>query len=424
MDLKKVVICGGVRTPFVKSFGHYKNISTQDLMTTSLKALVKKFNLEKKVLDEVILGAVMKGPMDFNLARESVLGSGLSPFTPAFDIQRACGTSLQAAIILSNKIKLGQIECGIAGGVDSNSAIPLLFSNRAKKALLSLQQAKTISQKLSAVSQFRPSMLSPKIPSVQEPRTKKSMGEHCELMAKEWKITREEQDQQALYSQRKAAQAYQDGFYEDLITPTLQVVQDQFVRPGTSPQKMKTLSPAFDKKNGSLTAANSTPLTDGSSAVFMCSDEYAKKHQLPILAEFVDGQAAAVDFVAGDGLLMAPTIAVSKMLKRLNLKLQDYDLYEIHEAFSAQLLCTLKAWEDPKYCQEKMNLESPLGSINKDQMNLVGGSVALGHPFAATGARLISTSAKLISEKKGSLALLSACTAGGMGVVATIKKYS
>lgn len=414
--MKRVAVIASQRTPFVKSFGTYSQISTKELLTASLNHLVEKCGLEGKLMDDVIGGAVIKSTRDFNLVREAVLSTKLDPNTPGLDMQRACGTSLETTITLANKIKLGQAEVGIACGVDSNSASPLEVSKPLRELFMKLQFAKSTMERVKLFSQFRPKMFLPAMPSVNEPRTKKSMGEHCEMMAKTWNVTRKEQDELAYKSQRAAVTAVNEGFFNDLVFEYQGLKQDQFIRPDSSLEKMAKLKPAFDKENGTLTAANSTPLTDGSAAVLLASEEYAKKHNMKILAFIEDAQTAAVDFVGGAGLLMAPTKAVSQLIMRNKMKLQDFQIYEIHEAFAAQVLATLKAWNDPKYCKEELGLEGILGEIDMDKMNIKGGSLATGHPFAATGARLVGASAKLLSQRENSKALLTACTAGGMGV--------
>lgn len=416
LDQKKVVLVGASRTPFVKSFGKYGKLKNKDLLSATLIDLVNKLGLKGKLLDDVIGGSVIKSVRDFNLVRESLLSTDLDPRTPGLDIQRACGTSLEAAILLSNKIRLGQAEAGIACGTDTNSGSPLEISEQFRQWLFKLKGARTTSSKMKLFLQFRPSFLAPSAPSVDEPRTGKSMGEHCEIMAKEWGIAREDQDVLALASHKNADKAYDEGFYSDLVFEFQGVTKDQFVRGDTTLEKMASLRPAFDKKNGTLTAANSTPFTDGAAAVMLASEDYAKKHNLPILAYIEDGQTSAVDFVGGEGLLMAPTKAVSELLKRNNMKLQDFDIYEIHEAFAAQVLCTLKAWNDPQYCKEKLGLEGILGEIDRSKLNLKGSSLAVGHPFAATGARMIGVVGKQLQTRSNSKALLTACTAGGMGV--------
>ncbi|MEZ4751168.1 MAG: acetyl-CoA C-acetyltransferase [Bdellovibrionota bacterium] len=418
---QRVAIVGGTRIPFVKSFTYYKDHTNLDLMTAALQGLVDRFNLKGKKLGDVALGAVIKHPKDFNLSRETVLNVGLDPHTPGFDVQRACGTSLTAAIGIANKIALGQIEIGIAGGTDTNSDAPLTFKKQAQKAFIALSQARSMGERVAILSRFRPGMFVPKIPSVNEPRTGLRMGDHCELMAKEWQISREAQDALALQSHQRTVRAYEEGFYKDLVTPFGGLDKDPLPRADTSLEKLGRLKPAFDPAAGTLSAGNSTPLSDGASAVLLCSEEYAKKNGLPIQAYFVDGQAAAVDYVGGEGLLMAPTYAVAELLNRQGLALQDFEYYEIHEAFSAQLLCMLKAWESPAYCQQYLNEKRPLGRIDSEKLNVKGGSVAMGHPFAATGTRLIASLAKLLSDKPGTRGLISACTAGGMGVAAILE---
>lgn len=421
---RKVCIIGGKRIPFARSSTAYMKKTNKELMTIALKALLKKYNLEGKEVGEVILGAVNKHSYDFSLARECVMESGLSPHTPATDIQKACGTSLEAAIEIGNKIALGQIECGIAAGVDTNSDIPVEFKKKFTDRLLELNMAKTFPEKLKAFKGFSPSELAPMLPAIKEPRTGKSMGESCEDMAKTWNISREEQDLLAFESHQKAAKAYDEGFYDDMLVEAYGLKKDNLLRADTTLEKMAKLKPAFDKKSGkgTLTAANSTPLTDGASCVFMCSEEYAKENNLEVMAYLTFSQSAAVDYVHNEGLLMAPAYAVPKMLKRANLKLQEFDFYEIHEAFAAQVLCTLKAWESPEFCKEKLHLEGALGSIDREKLNVKGGSLATGHPFAATGTRIIMGLAKMLQEKGSGRGLISICTAGGMGVTAIIER--
>lgn len=416
---RRVAIVGGVRTPFVKSFTKY-SATNQELLTEVLNQLAKRYNIKKA--DEVVLGSITKAGTDWNLAREAVLGSTLDNSTPAFDLQRACGTGLSAIIMVANKIALGQIECGIAGGSDTNSKLSLEFNRTASDKFLRLSQARSTAEMIGGIAKFRPGDFKPKIPGISEPRTGLSMGEHCELMAKEWKISREDQDELAFTSHKNGAQAYEEGFYKDNVIPFSGVEKDTILRPGTTIEKLAKLRPAFDKKSGqgTLTAGNSSSMTDGASCVFLCSEEYAKQQGLPVLAYFKDGQSAAVDFVDGAGLLMAPTIAVGKMLQRNSLSLQDFDFYEVHEAFAAQVLCTLKAWEDEKFCKEVIGADKALGSVDRSKLNVKGSSLALGHPFAATGGRIATTLADLLHQHKGR-GLISICTGGGMGVAGILE---
>lgn len=418
-----VYVIGGTRTPFVRSFTSYKDVSTQQLMEASLKGLVEKFKLQGKHVGDVALGAVMNSSKEWPLAREATLSSGLHPYTPAYFVQRACGTGLEASLQIALKIQASQIEWGIAGGVDTNSDLPLMASEGLKKMFLRLNSARNLTDKLSALSAFRPSFLAPAAPMVAEKRTGLSMGEHCELMVKEWGISREAQDELAFISHQKAAKAYESGYHNDLITEFNGVKKDSIVRADTTLEKLKTLRPAFDKsEKGTLTAGNSTPLTDGSSAVLLATEKKAAKENLTPLARFVDAEAAALDFVAGDGLLMAPTVAVARLIQRNNLTLQDFDFYEIHEAFAGQVLCTLKAWESDTYAQKYLGTNKALGPIDRHKMNINGGSVALGHPFAATGGRIVASLAKTLSQSSGKKrGLISICTAGGMGVAAILE---
>ncbi|HXG29925.1 MAG TPA: acetyl-CoA C-acetyltransferase [Nevskiales bacterium] len=424
-SLRKVAILGGARIPFCRSNTAYATLSNKDMLTSAFSALVKRYKLQGERLGQVAAGAVLKHSRDFNLCRESVLSSGLAPETPACDLQMACGTGLEATLLIANKIALGQIEAGIAGGVDTTSDAPIGVSEGLRKILLEANRGKTAADRLKAFLKFRPKDLIPLIPGVAEPRTGLSMGESCELMVKEWKISREEQDRLAYESHMKAAKAYEEGFFDDLVVPFNGVERDNNLRADTTLEKLATLKPAFDKKSGqgTLTAGNSTPLTDGASAVLLASEEWAKRHNLPVLAYLVDGETAAVDFVGKkEGLLMAPAYAVPRLLSRHGLTLQDFDYYEIHEAFAGQVLCTLKAWESETFCRDRLGLPKPLGSIDRSKLNVKGSSLAVGHPFAATGGRIVPTLAKLLHQKGSGRGLISICAAGGQGVTAILER--
>ncbi len=420
-SIRPVYVVGSARIPFAKSMTAYKDVGRQELMTVSLAHLIDRFNLAGKQVGDVALGALMNSAANWNLAREVVLGTQLAPETPAYNVQRACGTSLETVWHTALKIAVGQIDTAIAGGVDTNSDLPIEVSHKLQHALLESNQGKTALDKIKPFRRLLPVDLLPKPSSVTEPRTRLSMGEHTELMVKEWGITREAQDQLALRSHQNGDKAYKNGFYADLVFPFLNNARDLTLRGETSLEKLAKLKPAFDPKAGSLTAGNSSPLTDGSATVLIASEEAMGKNDWTPLARLIDFEAAAVDFVKGAGLLMAPTIAVSKMLERNGLSFADFDFFEIHEAFAGQVLCTLKAWESPDYCKKVLGRKEPLGSIPVEKMNTVGSSVALGHPFAATGARITGTLSKLLAQKPGSRGLISICTAGGMGVTAILE---
>jgi acetyl-CoA C-acetyltransferase len=422
---KRVGVIGGIRIPFCRNNTAYADVGNFGMSVKVLGALVERFALHGEELGEVALGAVIKHASDWNLAREAVLSSGLAPTTPGITTARACGTSLDNAIIVANKIACGQIEAGIAAGSDTTSDVPIVYGTRLRKRMLAINRARGWQDKLAAATRgFSFSELKPSFPGVAEPRTGMSMGDHCEKMAKEWHIGREAQDALALDSHRKLAAAYDAGFFEDLLVPFRGLKRDGFLRPDTSMEKLATLKPAFDKRSGqgTLTAGNSTGLSDGAAAVLLASEDWAAKHGLTIQAYFRDAEVAAVDFVHGEGLLMAPTIAVPRLLKRNGLSLQDFDFYEIHEAFAAQVLCTLRAWESADYCRNRLGLDAPLGSIDPAKLNVHGSSLAVGHPFAATGARLVATLAKLLEQKGSGRGLISICTAGGMGVTAILER--
>ncbi len=419
--LRRVAVLGGSRIPFCRSNTLYADLSNLDMMSAAITGVVDKFKLKGAHLDEVVGGAVVTHSKDFNLAREAVLSTKLAPSTPGITLIQACGTSLEAALMSGAKIASGEIESAISTGSDTTSDAPIVFSKKFSKRLVDMGMQKTALDKIKVFKGLSPAELAPQPPNVSEPRTGLSMGQHCELMAQEWKISRADQDQLAYESHKKGAEAYASGYMDDLVVPCAGVYRDNNLREDISIEKLATLKNAFEKsERGTLTAANSTPLTDGASAVLLASEDWAKARNQPVLAYLTHGQTWANDFVAGEGLLMAPTIAVSKLLDRAGLTLQDFDFYEIHEAFAAQVLCTLKAWEDPAYCKNVLGKDKPLGSIDRAKLNVKGSSLAFGHPFAATGARIVANLAKLLSIH-GGRGLISVCTAGGMGVAAIME---
>ena len=419
---RRVAILGGTRIPFCRSYTTYSSCSNLDMMSTVLRALVNNFDLKGAKLDDVSLGAVIKHSRDWNFARESVLSSGLAAETPAFDLQRACGTSLSATILIASKISTGLMEVGIAGGSDTVSDIPIVYPDAYRALLLESASGRSLTQKIMPWLKLRPRHFKPQFPNVVEPRTKLSMGESMELTAKQWKISRENQDELALVSHLNASRAYEEGFYDDLVVEYQGITRDNNIRPDTSPEQLAKLKPVFDRtKTGTMTAGNSTPLTDGASAVLLASEEWARQRGLPVLAFLTYAKVSAVDFVNKEGLLMAPAYAVSDMLKDAEFSLQDFDFYEIHEAFAAQTLACLKAWESEEFCRNSLGREHALGSIDLKKLNTKGGSVAIGHPFAATGTRIVSSLAKLLHQTRTGRGLASVCTAGGMGVTAILE---
>ncbi|HXC08438.1 MAG TPA: acetyl-CoA C-acetyltransferase [Steroidobacteraceae bacterium] len=421
---RRVAIVGGVRIPFVRGNGAYSQVGNQEMLTATLRGVVERFGLQGQRLDDVAAGAVMKHSSQWNLTRESVLGSGLAAETPGLDLQRACGTSLEAAILLGNKIALGQIDCAIAAGVDTVSDPPVVYPKSFQQLLLRSYRGKSLTERLGPWFGLRPKNLRPVLPGIAEPRTGLSMGESTELMVKTWGITRAEQDQLALESHEKAAAAYASGFYKDLVRDYLGVSRDNNIRDDTSLEKLGKLKPVFDTSGaGTLTAGNSTPMTDGASAVLLATEAWARERNLPVLAYLSYGAVAAVDYIEKkEGLLMAPAYAVPRMLNDAHLRLADFDFYEIHEAFAGQVLCTLKAWADPAFCRDKLRLPAPLGTIDRSKLNVKGGSLAIGHPFAATGTRIVATLAKILDENRAKRGLISVCTAGGMGVTAILER--
>jgi acetyl-CoA C-acetyltransferase len=424
---RRAAVIGGNRIPFARSNGPYSDASNQDMLTAALDGLVARFSLQGERIGEFAAGAVLKHSRDFNLAREVVLGSALDHTTPAYDVQQACDTSLEAAVLIANKIALGQIESGIAGGVDTTSDAPVELNDDLRRVLMDANAEKSAAGRLRLLGRLRPGQIVPNIPRNQEPRTGLSMGEHAAVTAREWEIPRLDQDELAAASHQNLAKAYDRGFFDDLVTPYLGVSRDNNLRPDSTPEKLAKLRPVFgvngDGDGATMTAGNSTPLTDGAATVLLASDEWARAHSLPVLAHFVDVETHAVDYVHGDdGLLMAPVYAVPRLLDRHGLTLQDFDYYEIHEAFASQVLATLKAWEDPAFCREKLGRDTALGPIDRSRLNVTGSSLAAGHPFAATGARIVATLAKLLAEKGSGRGLISICAAGGQGVVAILER--
>jgi acetyl-CoA C-acetyltransferase len=420
---RRVAVIGGNRIPFARSNRAYTKASNEDMLTAALDGLVARFGLEGERLGEVAAGAVLKHSRDFNLTRECVLGSRLAHDTPAYDVQQACGTGLEAAILVANKIALGQIEAGIAGGVDTTSDAPIEVNEDLRRLLLDLNRAGSVTERLGVATRLRPGHVVPAIPRNQEPRTGLSMGEHQARTAAEWGVTREEQDELAVASHRNLAAAYERGWQDDVITPYLGLERDENLRPDTSVEKLAKLKPVFGGEDGTMTAGNSTPLSDGAALVLLASEEWAEERGLPVLAHLTHAQTAAVDYVnGGEGLLMAPAYAMPRMLARTDLSLGDFDLYEIHEAFASQVLSTLKAWADPVFCTQRLGLEGALGEIDRERLNVNGGSLAAGHPFAATGGRIVTGLAKALAERGGGRGVISICAAGGQGVVAILER--
>ncbi|MCJ7858678.1 acetyl-CoA C-acetyltransferase [Corynebacterium kalidii] len=432
---RKVAILGGNRTPFARSNKEYANASNLDMLTAAVNGLVARYGLQDEQLGMVVAGAVLKHSRDFNMTREVVLGSALSSETPAFDIQQACGTGLAAAVQVADAIALGRIDAGIAGGTDTTSDAPLAVNDELRKTLIKVNNAKTTGEMVKLLGTVRPSQIAPDQPQNGEPRTGLSMGDHAAITARELNVAREDQDELAVESHQKLAAAYDEGFFEDLITPFLGVQRDTNLRPDSSLEKLAKLKPVFGKKDAAahgtqatMTAANSTPLTDGASAVLLASEEWAEQHNIPVQAYLVDSETASVDFLHGrdgltpDGLLMSPTYAVPRLLERNGLALQDFDFYEIHEAFASQTLATLKAWESEDYCRDRLGLDAPLGAIDRAKLNVKGSSLAAGHPFAATGGRILATAAKILEQNGGGRTLVSICAAGGQGITAIIER--
>ncbi len=426
MPTARAAVVGGNRIPFARAGGPFARAANQDMLTAALDGLVARFGLQDERLGEVAAGAVLKHSRDFNLTRESVLGSALAPTTPAYDIQQACGTGLEATILVANKIALGQIEAGVAGGADTVSDAPIALNDDLRSVLLDVNRARSVGGRIRALGALRPSQLKPEAPRNSEPRTGLSMGEHAAITAAEWGVVREDQDELAAASHGKLAAAYERGFFDDLVTPFLRLTRDQNLRPDTSVEKLAALKPVFGRgPDATMTAGNSTPLSDGASVVLLATDEWAARRNLPVLAHVVDAETAAVDYVHGDrradGLLMAPVYALPRLLARQKLTLQDFDFYEIHEAFASTVLVTLAAWEDAEFCRIRLGLGEPLGPIDRSRLNVAGSSLAAGHPFAATGGRIVATLAKLLHEKGGGRGLVSICAAGGQGVVAILE---
>ncbi|MBT8047164.1 MAG: acetyl-CoA C-acetyltransferase [Xanthomonadales bacterium] len=421
--IRRIAVIGSSRIPFCRSNTIYSEKTNLDMLSAVIQGVVDRYGLDGEQLDEVIAGAVTSHSKDWNLAREALLSSGLSPLTPGITLQQACGTSLQSALMIGAKIASGQIDCGIAAGTDTTSDAPIAFGRKFSQRLVKMGAARTGKQRLAAFKGFNPAELKPMLPANGEPRTGMSMGQHCERMAREWEITREAQDQLAMESHQKASAAYDAGLFDDLVTPWGGVSRDNNIKPDSNMEKLGSLRTVFSKDAGAtLTAGNSTPLTDGAAAVLLASEQWAKAHKLPVQAYITASRTSAVDFVNDEGLLMAPTVAVSEMLQRAGLTLQDFDYYEIHEAFAAQVLCTLAAWESEDYCKDRLGLDGAMGSIDRSKMNIHGSSLAVGHPFAATGARIVGNLAQILEKAGKGRGLISICTAGGMGVAAIMER--
>ncbi|MDA8789299.1 acetyl-CoA C-acetyltransferase [Pseudomonadales bacterium] len=422
-EVRRVAIIGGNRIPFARASTSYLNVSNEAMLTGALNGLVSRFNLEGELIGEVVAGAVMKHSKDFNLTRECVLNSKLAPETPAYDIQQACGTGLEAAILAANKIALGQIDSAIAGGVDTTSDAPIAVSDGFRRVLMNVNAAKTTGARLKAFMGFRPGHLAPALPRNGEPRTGLSMGQHMQITATQWGISQAAQDELTVASHQNLARAYKEGFFDDLVTPFKSLEQDNNMRADSSIEKLARLKPVFAKENGTMTAGNSTPLTDGASVCLLASEEWAAAHNLPVLAYLRLGEVAAVDFVdKQEGLLMAPSFALPRLLNKAGLTLQDFDFYEFHEAFASQVLCTLAALNDDNFCKTKLGLDAALGEIDRSKLNVNGSSLATGHPFAATGGRILASLAKMIDQKGSGRGLISICAAGGQGVTAIVEK--
>jgi acetyl-CoA C-acetyltransferase len=421
--LRRIAVIGGSRIPFARSHSNYAKKSNLDMLSAAIEGLVGRYDLGGALIDEVMAGAVISHSRDFNLAREAILSSSLSPLSTGITVQQACGTSLQAALSLGAKIATGQIECGIAAGADTTSDAPIVFGEKFSKRLVTASTARSAGQRLAAFKGFSFGELKPQTPTNSEPRTGLSMGEHCERMARQWGIVREAQDRLALESHLNAAKAWNEGFFDQLVEPWHGLARDNNIRSDSDMEKLGGLKTVFSRRpDATLTAGNSTPLTDGAATVLLASEEWAKSRGLPVQAYITAGRSASVDFVHDEGLLMAPTVAVSDMLTRAGLKLQDFDFYEIHEAFAAQVLCTLAAFESESYCRERLGLDAALGSIDRDKLNIHGSSLAVGHPFAATGARIVGTLGQILENKGSGRGLISVCTAGGMGVAAIMER--
>jgi acetyl-CoA C-acetyltransferase len=421
-SVRRVAVLGGNRVPFARSNSAYAHASNHDMLIAALDGLIDRFQLKDELLGEVVAGAVLKHPRDRDLTREAVLSTRLAPETPAYDVQQACGTGLEAVILVANKIALGQIDVGIAGGADTTSDAPLALNEKLRKILLELNRTPSTAGRLRLLTRLRPDQIVPEIPRNAEPRTGLSMGEHCAIMASEWGVTRAEQDELAARSHKQMTAAYERGFFDDLLTPYLGLERDQNLRPDSTPEKLAKLPPVFGGEGGTMTAGNSTPLSDGASVVLLASEEWARERELPVLAYLSEAQTAAVDHVhKREGLLMAPAYAMPRMLDRAGLGFGDFDFYEIHEAFAAQVLCTLRAWEDPVFCRERLRRGEPLGSIDRERLNLNGGSLASGHPFAATGGRIVAGLAKALHERGSGRGVVSICAAAGQGVVAVLE---
>jgi acetyl-CoA acetyltransferase family protein len=400
----RVAVIGGTRTPFAKAGTAFKRHSALDLAVHAVNGLMEKQELDPQAVDELVFGILLVDPRIPHLAREVVLASRLPAKVRALTITDNCITSLSGAALIADSILAGRAEVGIAGGVESLSNMPLLFNRRASRIFLDGASAKSLSQKMKLYLKLRPRDLTPKLPGIREPSTGLSMGEHCELMVKEWQIPRREQDQIAYRSHMNAHAATQDGRLRAEIHPLDGVDHDLLVRPATSIERLAKLAPVFDlSPAGTITAGNSSPLTDGATSVLLMSEARARREGRQPLAFIKAFEIASID--PEDGLLMGPGLAVPRVLRKAGLRLSDIDIVEMHEAFGGQIACNLRAWQQGWK-------EPAIGTVDLDKLNPLGSSIAVGHPFGATGARIITTLANEMKRRDARYGLISICGAG------------
>lgn len=421
------VVLEGARTPFVKSFGSFADSDALELFSRTIDGLVRRTDAPVECFDEIICGVVTPQVKNTNVARDTILNLGLPPHIHGYSLNRMCTSSLESIGNAVKNIMTGQSQMILAGGVDVLSDIPITYTREARKALLSLTKAKSLATKASALGRFFPKALAPKPPGITEPLTGMSMGEHAEVMAKLNGITREAQDALAMLSHQRAAAAQESGKFAREIVPvwpgprfTDTVERDNIIRADTSVEGLAKLRPAFDKKYGTITAGNASALTDGAAAVVIADESKARSLGLRPRALIKDMVFIGVD--PYEQLLIGPAITIPMILIRNGLGITDIDLFEIHEAFAAQVLSCLRSMESPDFCQRHLGISHAFGEIPQEKINVNGGAIAIGHPFGATGARLVMTTINELESRGARYGVIAVCAAGGMSGAMLIER--
>lgn len=424
---RRVAVVAGCRTPFIRSGTTFRKLTAVELGTLAVRELLQRANLHPTEIDEVIYGTVTPSPLAPNISREVGLAAGVPPRASAYTVSRACASSNQAITSAADTISRGYADVIVAGGAESLTDIPILFSRSMRERLMTAARAKSIPAKLKAFTGLRPRELAPVTPAIAEPSTGESMGQSAERMAKENGISREAQDRWALRSHQRAAEGTEDGrllqeIIPVFIPPTYETMvdRDNGIRTDTSMEKLAALPPVFDRKFGTVTAGNSSPLTDGASAVLLMSEEKARALGYTPLGYIRSYAYAAL--APSDQLLQGPAYAAPKALERAGITMQDIELWEIHEAFAAQVLSNFQWLDSDEFARKELGRTEKVGLIDEDRINVMGGSIALGHPFGATGARLTTTLLNEMNRRDLGLGLITVCAAGGMGFAMVIER--